>query len=746
MKCLNSSHRAFIVTTLVVATGLLLLALIYHHTNIVNITSETLIEQDVAALNTISQINNTIHESHRLLNKYQTSTDQQHFLANYSNKNNKVTQLIKELPAQTEKQLLVELHHQTNNLSALLARALNAPITDKKHIDSLLEKITSNLHKINHHTLLLNTKLRHNLENKGAQIHAEAQKVIYIIILSGIHMFIISLTANYYFNKWRRFITFPERNPNPVLSLNGKGRLLYCNPGATNVTTSLGFTSARELLPTKLEEKLAITRSAGQSGAYWEYKIDNRIFSCRIRHHSDLRCFHVYLADITNHRHTEEKLQHLAYHDSLTNLPNRHSFEKMLRYVLDNKKTGAVLLVRLDRFRFIVEALGHTPADQVLNAVANRLLPLMERENPVCHIHRFEGNIFAILLPSVTRQTELQTFTQKIIDLMRTSFVLDERKLYLSLSIGITLFPEDGNDPNTLLRHADTALQQVKRAGGNSIRRYLPEMDNSSLDRLELLHELRDAEKRDELELHYQPQFNISGETVVGIEALIRWNHPNRGMVPPAIFIPLAEETDMIISIGSWVLMTACIQNKAWQDAGLKPVTVAVNISPRQFHCPDLLAAVRHSLEVSELDACWLELELTEGTAMHDAEITSATLSELKSLGVKLSIDDFGTGYSSLAYLKRFPIDKLKIDRSFVHNMTHENSDAAITKTIITLGHSLGLKLIAEGVENHDQLSMLKEFGCEEIQGYLFSKPLSHTDLSLLLNEKKNLSVQGHSH
>lgn len=217
-------------------------------------------------------------------------------------------------------------------------------------------------------------------------------------------------------------------------------------------------------------------------------------------------------------------------------------------------------------------------------------------------------------------------------------------------------------------------------------------------------------------------------------------------MVPPAIFIPLAEETDMIISIGSWALMTACKQNKAWQDAGLKPVTVAVNISPRQFHCPDLLAAVRHSLEISELDACWLELELTEGTAMHDAEITSATLSELKSLGVKLSIDDFGTGYSSLAYLKRFPIDKLKIDRSFVHNMTHENSDAAITKTIITLGHSLGLKLIAEGVENHDQLSMLKEFGCEEIQGSLFSKPLSHTDLSLLLNEKKNLSVQGHSH
>ena len=746
MKCLNSNHRTFIVTAFVVATGLLLLTLIYYHTNIVNITSENLIKKDIAALNTISQINNTIHEHHRLLNKYKTSTDQQYFLANYNEKNNKVTQLIKELPALTEKQLLVEFHQQTNNLSALLVRALNAPIIDKNYIDSLLGKIISNFNQINHHTLLLDTKLRQDIKNKGAQIHAEAQEVIYIIILSGIHMFIISLAANYYFNKWRRFISFPERNPNPVLSLNEKGMLLYCNPGATNVTTSLGFTSARELLPAKLEEKLAITRSVGQSGAYWEYKLDNRIFSCRIRYHSDLHCFHIYLADITNHRQTEEKLQHLAYHDSLTNLPNRHSFEKMLRYVLDIRETGAVLLVRLDRFRFIVEALGHTPADQALNAVANRLLQSMDRENPTCHIHRFEGNIFAILLPGTTRQTELQIFTQKIIDLMRAPFVLDERKLYLSLSIGITLFPEDGNDPNTLLRQADTALQQVKRAGGNSIRRYLPEMDDSSLDRLELLHELRDAEKRGELELYYQPQFDISGGTIVGIEALIRWNHPKRGMVSPAIFIPLAEETDMIISIGEWVLMTACKQNKARQDAGLKPVTVAVNISPRQFHCPDLLATVRHSLKTSGLGACWLELELTEGTAMHDAEITSATLSELKSLGVKLSIDDFGTGYSSLAYLKRFPIDKLKIDQSFVHNMTHENSDAAITKAIITLGHSLSLKLIAEGVENHDQLTMLKEFGCEEIQGYLFSKPLPHAELSLLLNEKNNSSAQAHSH
>lgn len=746
MKCLNTNHRTFIITAFVVATGLLLLALIYHHTSIVNKASETLIEQDVAALNTISQINNTIAEYHRLLNRFQTSNDQQHFLANYKEKNNKVTQLIKELPANTEKRLLVELLHQTNNLSATLARSLNALTADNKYINSLLSDINSNFNKINRQILLLDIKLRQDLKSKGAQIHAQAQKVIYIIILSGIHMFIISLTANYYFNKWRRFITFPERNPNPVLSLNEKGILLYCNPGATSVAKSSGFTSASELLPEKLEEKLVITRSLGQSGTYWEYKIDNRIFSCRIRFHSDLHCFHVYLADITNHKHTEEKLQHLAYYDSLTNLPNRHSFENMLRYVIDNNKTGAVLLLQLDRFRFIVEALGHTPADQVLNAVASRLLQSMDHDNPACHIHRFEGNIFAILLPSITRQTKLQLFTQNIIDLMRAPFILDERKLYLSLSIGISLFPEDGNDPNTLLRHADTALQQVKRAGGNSIRRYLPEMDNSSLDRLELLHELRDAEKRGELELHYQPQFDISGQTVVGIEALIRWNHPKRGTVSPAIFIPLAEETDMIISIGSWVLMTACKQNKAWQDAGIKPVTVAVNISPRQFHCADLLAAVRHSLKISELDACWLELELTEGTAMHDAKITSATLSELKSLGVKLSIDDFGTGYSSLAYLKRFPIDKLKIDQSFVHNMTHENSDAVITKAIITLGHSLGLKLIAEGVENHHQLSMLEVFGCEEIQGYLFSKPLPNAELSLLLNNKKNFSVQRHSH
>ncbi len=725
----------------VLTIGLLLLSFIYLHNKTIAETSKILVEQDVAALRVMLQLREAISEHNLIIDEFRTTVNKQHFLqhthAKYQSISQKIDDLKQILPTHPELQLFSELHHQTHHLSLTLDQALNTSPISKKHIDTILANISAIAVQMNNHTYSLIKTLKKNMESGGLLIHAKTQTSVYFVILSSALLITILLATSYCIIKWSRYITFPERNPNPVLSLDERGALIYSNPGATTTATSLGLASALNILPVLLKEKLALARSMGQPGAYWEYKISNRIFSCRIRHQSNLNSYHVYLADITNHKQTKEKLQHLAYHDSLTGLPNRHSFENMLTLVLQKKRVGAVLLLSLDRFRFIIEALGHTPADQALIAVANRLSPLMScDDNITCHIHRFESDIFAILLPNTSQDTELRTFTQQIAEFMHAPFILDERKLNLSLSIGISIFPGDGHDPNTLLRHADMALQLVKRAGGNNIRRYLPEMDYRSLERLELLQELRDAEKRGEMELHYQPQFDILSKEIIGVEALIRWNHPQHGMVSPADFIPLAEETDMIISIGEWVLTAACQQNKAWQDAGFKPMVVAVNISPRQFQSPDLQATVEHSLKISGLEPCWLELELTESAAMHDAEIAATTLGALKSLGIKLSIDDFGTGYSSLAYLKRFPIDKLKIDQSFARNMSHESSDAAIIKTIITLGHSLGLKLIAEGVENHEQLAMLKDYGCEEVQGYLFGKPQPHAELSLFLKEK----------
>lgn len=570
----------------------------------------------------------------------------------------------------------------------------------------------------------------------------EIQETFYMAVLSGSLLIVISFILTNYLVTLHQLTRFPERNPNPVLSLNGEGGLRYCNPGATNMADLLGLASVAEMLPNNLEEKLAAARLVKHTGAYWEYKLSDYIFSCRICYQSDFDSYHVYLADITSYKQTEEKLQYLAYHDALTRLPNRHSFEGVLDGVLQEGYRGAVLLLCPDRFRFLVEALGHAIADQGLVAIAKRLMTLNSDKDPSSYIYHFERDIFAILLPRMNQVDDLQKLTRQLTELMRDPFVLDEREMFLSLSIGSCVFPDDGDDLNTLLRHADTALQKVKRDGGNGIRRYLPQMDNRSLDRLELTHELRGAEKRGEMELYYQPQFDIHTEEIIGVEALIRWNHPERGRVSPADFIPLAEETGLIVAIGEWVLTTACLQNKEWQDAGLEPMIMAVNISPRQFQSPDMLSSVQQSLEISGLDPCWLELELTEGTAMHDPEITATVLNALKSLGTKLSIDDFGTGYSSLAYLKRFPIDKLKIDQSFVRNMTHDSSDAAIIKTIITLGHSLGLKLIAEGVETRDQLVMLEGLGCEEMQGYLLGKPQPQVELSLILNEAKMRTSQ----
>tara|TARA_R110002073_G_scaffold250632_2_gene413348 strand:- start:953 stop:3205 length:2253 start_codon:yes stop_codon:yes gene_type:complete len=745
----NSKYQTPLLVSAVLVVGLLLSSLIYWYNNTVFEISEDLVKQDAVTLRKVSQLQNTVLELNNIDQEYQTTKNKQHFLQRHKEKHQIVGKQINEvlqiLPTYTELKRLSDLQHQASSFLVALEQMLSASFTNKKQIDSLLGNITANSTQMSHHLRHIDTTLQKNIEKKGTLIRTQTQTIFYLVILFAVLLFVVSLTTGHYIVKWSRFVAFPERNPNPVFALDEKGMLRYSNPGATRTATSLGLTSTRDMLPTMLEEKLAIARSKEQTDTYWEYKICDQTFTCLIRYQPDLKCYHIYLTNITKQKSTEEKLQYLAFHDVLTELPNRLSFENMLKRTLEKERTGAILLIRLDSFRFIVEALGYTHADQALIVATNRLSELMHCDDLTCHIHRFEGDVFAILIPNISQEAELDNFTQRITDLMQAPFILDGRNLYLSLSIGISTFPDDGNDLNTLLHHADMALQQVKRAGGNNIRHYLPEMGYRSLKRLELLHELKNAEKRGEFELHYQPQFDTSSKELTGIEALIRWNHPERGMILPAEFIPIAEETDIIIAIGEWVLTTACKQNKTWQDAGLEPLVVAVNLSPHQFQSPELQTAVQHSLKISGLASCWLDLELTESAAMHNADIAATTLNALKSLGVKLSIDDFGTGYSSLAYLKRFPIDKLKIDKSFVHNMTHNKSDAAITKTIITLGHNLGLKLIAEGVENYDQLAMLKDLGCEGVQGYLFAKPQSHTELSRLLEERKILASKKYS-
>ena len=424
-------------------------------------------------------------------------------------------------------------------------------------------------------------------------------------------------------------------------------------------------------------------------------------------------------------RRAEETAQHQAYHDPLTDLPNRVMFNDRLTLALAHasrhRKMLAVLLVDLDRFKTIIDTLGHAMGDRLLRGVAERLHECLENGDTLA---RQGGDEFVILLPQVNRADKAVKLAQRMLEALKPSFHFGSHELHITTSIGIALYPYDGEDTDTLLKNADTALYRAKEQGRNNYQLYTPAMNARAFERLALENSLRKALERREFLLHYQPQVQLLSGQITGTEALLRWQHPDLGLVYPAEFIPLAEETGLIVSLGEWVMRTACVQNQAWQRAGLPPMTVAVNLSARQFQHHDLVETVQRILKETEMAAQWLELEITESIAMQNADYTIVVLRELKDMGIQISMDDFGTGYSSLSYLKKFPIDTLKIDQSFVRDLNSDPSDAAIAKAVIVLAHSLKLKVIAEGVETQEQKNFLREHGCDVTQGYLFSNPL----------------------
>jgi diguanylate cyclase (GGDEF)-like protein/PAS domain S-box-containing protein len=439
-------------------------------------------------------------------------------------------------------------------------------------------------------------------------------------------------------------------------------------------------------------------------------------------------------SDISERKEREERVRHLAHHDFLTDLPNRVLLaDRIARAISMAHRTAsqvAILFLDLDRFKNVNDSLGHSIGDKLLQEVARRLRACIRASDTVS---RLGGDEFVLLVPEVTDAGSVAVLAQKVLDSVARPYTIEGHELISSPSIGITVFPTDGEDVETLLRNADAAMYHAKDSGRNNYQFFTPDMNIRATERLSMERSLRRALERGELRLHYQPQYEVASGRIVGMEALIRWEHPEHGLVSPARFMPFAEESGLILPIGEWVLQEACRQNRAWQDAGLKAVRVAVNISALQFRQPGFADTVRAALERSGLPARYLELEVTESVIMHDAERVTASLEALKQMGLELAIDDFGTGYSSLSYLKRFPIDRLKIDQSFVRDITSDRDDAAITSAIIALTRNLGLKTIAEGVETREQLEFLRTQGCNEVQGYLLSRPVEAGACAALL-------------
>ena len=540
-----------------------------------------------------------------------------------------------------------------------------------------------------------------------------------------------------------------------ILMTDAQHRILSVNPALESVT---GY-RADEILgkrpdfvsPVHHDGDLQATMdSALESAGYWQGEVWNRRVNgesypgwlgiSAVRDEDNRPKFYIYIfSDMTERKEAQRRIEFLAHHDPLTCLPNRLLLSDRAAQALVQahrmQSRVALMFLDLDRFKTINDSLGHPVGDALLKEVVERLKGCVRESDT---ISRQGGDEFLVLLTDVRDGDAISRIAEKIHQRMAQPFTIGTQTLSTTFSIGIAIYPEDGDDFDTLLKKADTAMYHAKEAGRNSHRFFTEQMNRQVVEHLSLETNLRRALENNEFVLHYQPQLDLNEGKVIGVEALIRWNSPD-GLISPARFIPVAESSGLIVPIGTWVLNEACRQARAWQDAGLPPLVMAVNLSAEQFKRPELVNTVINALVLSDLDTHWLELELTESILIQDAEATLATVRRLKTLGIKLSVDDFGTGYSSLAYLKRFAVDKLKIDQSFVRDLEADPEDAAIVRAIIQMALSLKLKTIAEGVESEELANLLRMFHCDEIQGYWYARPMPAAAMEAFLRERANV-------
>lgn len=530
-----------------------------------------------------------------------------------------------------------------------------------------------------------------------------------------------------------------DNNPDIVLQLDRTGKITAVNSACKKITgwreQFFRQKSIRDFIPAKEWKKVEKHLGWVGQGEIRNYEtvligegerhIHLQVSNVPIKQDDEIVGSYWFATDITERKKAEQTIKHMAYHDSLTGVPNPRMFQKRLQealaYAKQKQEELAIFFIDLDRFQVINDQFGHIFGDRVIKIVSERLQSCLEEGEMIA---RLGGDEFAFLLPGVTANSQIIAFSQKIMQQFEQAWMVDEKEFHLTPSMGISVYPHDGEDAVSLAKHADRAMYSAKKMGKNRVHFFSKELEDEGTQPFELENALRKALEQQELTNYYQPKVDIHANQIVGMEALIRWIRPDGTMIPPSEFIPLAEETGLILPIGKQVLRQACLQNKKWLDEGKPPLCVSVNISYVQFSQPDFLDTIKEALAETNLPPQYLELEITEGIAMHDIPMVIQILRELRRIGINISIDDFGTGYSSLAYLSQFPIQALKIDKTFIQGAESNPTNKAIIMAIMAMAKSLGINIIAEGVEKPAQLSFLREHGCHVVQGYYYSPPV----------------------
>ena len=630
---------------------------------------------------------------------------------------------------------LTELDGLSDELSATLA----SKVVNWDLARAILAQVKPRVRQIEKTLTAMTSANQKAVDNLGMDSQDSVSTMVRWVIGFSVLIFGVAFFVGYYVVaiireglERRRLAMFAERDSNPVLSLGASGEVLYANPATAELLSRLNLPSNQpaQLLPADLQRHLDETCSAPTFNTQFEYGHGKYTLDCTVAYLADFSEFHVYVKDVTARKQAEEKLAYQAFFDPATGLPNQYRLREELSAAFSQQRAGTVMMIVADREQEIFEGLGAVETERWLVKVALRLRDGINANEE--SLYRFGGNAFVL----VCWPGDLAGAQRRALQLLGTArqpLHIERRELFSTLSIGAALM-ECGNGGDaarmaeTQVQQAASACNRVRRAGGNDFAIYDEAMGQAAANTLRMITDLQHAVENGELRLHYQPKVDTASGRLLGMEALVRWMHPERGMIFPAEFIPVAEDTGMIVAIGRWVLREACRQNAAWQQAGLRPLQVAVNLSARQFRSDNLLDEIDAALSETALPASLLELEITESMVMEDPERVINLLDKIRSRGIHLSLDDFGTGHSSLAYLKRFPINCVKIDRAFIKDMPENTDDVAIARTIVAMAKSLGLTTVAEGVETVEQLELLKTMGCDQIQGYFFSRPLPADD------------------